>query len=204
MTQIPLDSFRILEKRFGWEKSFNEIASDDENDIELMREAIRVSKERFIDSETDELGEWEGASQDIAKIWLKFFSFQMRITVKTEYIATGVTKRGIPMKIAQDHIQHVTKMKALLEDLFIVSTYVHIIFLFWHMYTQESDREKNDYFNLLFEKFYLTPVMTAYEIAKEHPMFPNKAIDLRSIESKLRIKSKENFEELWKTANEQN
>jgi hypothetical protein len=47
MAQIPLDAFRILNKKFGWEKSFNELVADDKNDIVLIREAIRVSKNRF-------------------------------------------------------------------------------------------------------------------------------------------------------------
>ena len=73
MAQISLDDFRILNKKFGWEKSFNEIVDDDKNDIVLIREAIRVSKNRFIDSGTEELGVWENSSQDIAKIWLQYF-----------------------------------------------------------------------------------------------------------------------------------
>lgn len=90
MAQIPLDAFRILNKKFGWEKSFNELVADDKNDIALMREAIRVSKNRFIDSGTEELGPWDNSSQDIAKIWLQYFILQMRINIKSLYMATGV------------------------------------------------------------------------------------------------------------------
>lgn len=67
MERIPLDSFRILKKKFGWEKSFNELVDDDNNEIEFIKETIRVNKGRFLDSESEELGEWENSSQDISK-----------------------------------------------------------------------------------------------------------------------------------------
>ena len=203
MAQIPLDAFRILNKKFGWEKSFNELVADDKNDIVLIREAIRVSKNRFIDSGTEELGVWENSSQDIAKIWLQYFILQMRINIKSIYIATGVTNRGIPNEVAQDHIQHMREMRVLLEDLFITSTYVHMIFMFWHLYDQESHRGEKQYFELLFEQHYLNCVRTAHGIALEQKLFTNKTVDLKTIESKLREKSEEIFEDLWKTANEE-
>ena len=203
MAQIPLDDFRILNKKFGWEKSFNELVADDKNDIVLIREAIRVSKNRFIDSGTEELGVWENSSQDIAKIWLQYFILQMRINIKSIYIATGVTNRGIPNEVAQDHIQHMREMRVLLEDLFITSTYVHMIFLFRHLYDQESHRGEKQYFELLFEQHYLNCLRTAHGIALEQPLFTTKTVDLKTIESKLRSKSEEIFEDLWKTANEE-
>lgn len=126
----------------------------------------------------------------------------MRINVKTIYIVTGVTERGIPDKVAQSHIQHMREMRVLLEELFITSTYVHIIFLFWHLYDEESHRGKKQYFELLFEEYYLNCVRAAHEIALEHPMFSSKTVDLKTIESKLRINSEEFFEDLWKTAND--
>ena len=85
MAQIPLDSFRILDKKFGWEKSFNEIVDDDISDVSLIRESIKSSKERFIDSNTDELGDWDGSAQEMAKIWLQYFILQMRFNVKYKY-----------------------------------------------------------------------------------------------------------------------
>jgi hypothetical protein len=203
MEQIPLDSFRILNKKFGWEKSFNEIVDDDKNDIVLIREAIRVSKNRFIDSDTEELGELENSSQDIMKIWFQYFILQMRINIKTIYIATGVTNRGIPNKVAQEHIQHMKEMRVLVEDLFITSTYVHMIFLFGHHYEQESHRGEKQYFELLFEQHYLNVVRAAHGIALKQPLFTSTTVDLETIESKLRNKSEELFEDLWKTAIEE-
>ena len=106
MAQIPLDSFRILDKKFGWEKSFKELVDDDDNDIALIREAINASKVRFIDSDKEELGEWYGSSQDISKVWLQYFMLQMGINVKSTYMLTGVTKRGIPKNLAENHVLH--------------------------------------------------------------------------------------------------
>jgi predicted GNAT family acetyltransferase len=201
MVQIPLDSFRILDKKFGWEKSFKELVDDDDNDIALIREAINASKERFIDSDKEKLGEWDGSSQDISKVWLQYFMLQMRINVKSTYMLTGVNKRGIPKNLAENHVLHMNEMKKLAEDLFITNTYVHIIFLFWHLYDQESHRGEKQYFELLFENHYIDCVKTAYGVALEHPMFSSKTVDFKRIESKLRDNSQEFFVDLWKTAN---
>jgi hypothetical protein len=92
-------------------------------------------------------------------------------------------------------------MKKLAQDLFITNTYVHIIFLFWHLYDQESHRGERRYFEVLFEDHYLNCVKTAYGVALEHPMFSSKTVDIKAIESKLRDESEELFVDLWKTAN---
>jgi len=201
MAQIPLDAFRILDKKFGWEKSFKELVDDDDNDIALISEAIKASKERFIDPDKEELGDWSGSSQDISKVWLQYFMLQMRINVKSTYILTGVVKRGFPKNLAENHVLHMNEMKKLAEDLFIANTYVHIIFLFWHLYDQESHRGKQGYFDLLFEDQYLTCINTAHEIALEHPMFSKKTVDLAHLERKLRVQWIGDFKQLWSTEN---
>ena len=201
MAQIPLDSFRILDKKFGWEKSFNEIVDDDINDVSLFRESIKSSKERFIESDTDELGEWDGSSQAMAKIWLQYFILQMRFNVKSTYLATGIAKRGIPKKAVEEHISQVSNFRSSLEDVFLTSTYAHCIFLFLHLYDQESHRGKQEYFDLLFEGQYLTCIRTAHEIALEHPMFSKKSVDLGNLERKLRAQWMGDFKKLWSSQN---
>lgn len=201
MAQIPLDSFRILTKKFGWEKSFDEIVNDDINDVSLIRESIKSSQETFLNPETDELGEWDGSAQNIAKIWLQYFMLQMRFNVKTTYLVTGVQKRGIPKTAAEEHIVQVGNFRNSLDELFLTSTYVHLMFLFLHLYDQESHRGKQEFFDLIFESQYLTCINTAHEIALEHPMFSKKTVDLGSIERKLRAQWMGDFKKLWSSQN---
>ena len=201
MAQIPLDAFRILSKKFGWEKSFNEIVEDDMNDVLLIRESIKESKERFIDSETDELGDWDGSAQAMAKIWLQYFILQMRFNVKNTYLLTGISKRGIPKDKVDQHVSQVANFRSSLEEVFLTSTYAHLIFLFLHLYDQESHRGKQGYFDLLFEDQYLTCIKTAHEIALDHPMFSKKTVDLGNLERKLRAQWMGDYKQLWSAEN---
>ena len=201
MAQIPLDAFRILSKKFGWEKSFNEIVEDDMNDVLLIRESIKESKERFIDSETDELGDWDGSAQAMAKIWLQYFILQMRFNVKNTYLLTGISKRGIPKDKVDEHVSQVANFRSSLEEVFLTSTYAHLIFLFLHLYDQESHRGKQGYFDLLFEDQYLTCIKTAHEIALDHPMFSKKTVDLGNLERKLRAQWMGDYKQLWSAEN---
>lgn len=201
MAQIPLDSFRILDKKFGWEKSFNEIVDDDISDVSLIRESIKSSKERFIDSDTDELGDWDGSAQEMAKIWLQYFILQMRFNVKNTYLLTGIAKRGIPKDKVDEHVSQVANFRSSLEEVFLTSTYAHLIFLFLHLYDQESHRGKQGYFDLLFEEQYLTCINTAHEIALDHPMFSKKTVDLADLERKLRAQWMGDYKQLWSKEN---
>ena len=201
MAQIPLDAFRILSKKFGWEKSFNEIVEDDMNDVSLIRESIKASKERFIDSETDELGDWDGSAQAMSKIWLQYFILQMRFNVKNTYLLTGISKRGIPKDKVDEHVSQVANFRSSLEEVFLTSTFAHLIFLFLHLYDQESHRGKQGYFDLLFEDQYLTCINTAHEIALDHPMFSKKTVDLADLERKLRAQWMGDYKQLWSKEN---
>lgn len=201
MVSIPLESFRILKKKFGWKESFGEIVNDDNEDVNNFISNIENNQKRFVDPETEEIGEWDGSTLDITRIWLQYFIFMMRSNVKISYLLVGVETRGIPKKIAEEHILEANEMKERLENLFFKDTFFHFFFLFAHLYDQESHRGKQEFFDLLFENHYLTCVKTAYEIALEHPMHSKQTVDINQLERKLRAQWMGYFKKQWSLEN---
>ncbi len=187
MSPIPLDSLRILNKKFGWEKSCDEIHQDDMDDIDLYQAELKKSGERFFSVAEDTWGPWEGSSEAVVLYWYRYFTLIMRLHVKTAYIAIGTSNRGIPQDYYDQHQEGILSLISALESLTLTSSTEHLTFYCFHLSDHRHDMGNADFFQFVFEKQYLGLVRTAHDLVREkHHFFSDKNVNLEKLVTDLR------------------
>lgn len=187
MAPIPLDSLRILNKKFGWQKSCDEIHQDDMDDIDLYQAELKKSDDRFFSVAADTWGPWEDSSEAVILFWYRYFTLVMRLRVKTLYIATGTTNRGIPQDYYEQHQESILSLISRLESLTLSYSTGHLIFFCFHLSDHRHEMGNADFFQFVFEKQYVSFVKTAHDLAKErHLFFSDKNVDPEKLISDLR------------------
>lgn len=196
MSPIPLDSLRILNKKFGWEKSCDEICQDDKDDIDLYHSELNKSKERFHSVTADSWGPWEGSSEEVVLYWYRYFTLVMRLHVKIAYINIGTTNRGIPKDYFQIHQKGTLSIISALESFTLASSAEHLIFYCFHLSEHRHEMGDTDFFHFIFEKQYISLIKTSHDLAKErHLYFSDKNLDLEKLIADLRMRWTAFFEE---------
>lgn len=186
MPPIPLDSLRILNKKFGWEKSCDEIHQDDMDDIDLFQAELKKADQRFFNTEEDTWGPWDESSEAIVLFWYRWFSLVMRLHVKTAYIEIGTTNRGIPQDYFEQHQEGILSLISSLESLTLTSSTGHLTFYCFHLSDHRHEMGNTDFFNFVFEKQYVSLVNTAHDLAKKQPYFSDKNVDPEKLITDLR------------------
>jgi hypothetical protein len=187
MSPIPLNSFRILNKKFGWQKSYEEIHQDDMDDVDLYSTELMKSDERFVDSATDTFGPWEGASEAIVLFWYRYFALVMRLHVKISYVQVGTQNRGIPNDIYLQHKESTFSLLSAIESLTLTSSRSQFIFFCHHLSEQRHKDGNKEFLEIFFDKQYKSLVTTAHSLAKERlAFFSDKNLDLDQLLKDLR------------------
>jgi hypothetical protein len=187
VSPIPLTSFRILDYKRNWQKSFDEIVHDDELDYKEFLEHIVESKSRFFDSETGHFGVWDGAPKEIVMSWLNFFVLVMRSNVKTSWITIGQNNRGIPDDVVTAYRNHNSKRLEGFQSIMLSASVRHFYFLNYHMSAAKESRSKGQFLDYLFEENYLTLIESAHELLKKNPFFGDETLDLPALIRELRM-----------------
>ena len=198
MSPIPLDSLRILNKKFGWEKSCDEIHQDDMDDIDLFQSELKKADQRFFDSEEDTWGPWEGSSEAIVLFWYRYFSLVMRLHVKTAYMEIGTQNRGIPLEYYKQHLDGTLSLISALESLTLSSSTGHLTFFCFHLSEHRHELGNHEFFQYIFEKQYVSLVEIAHSSAKErHPFFSDKNVDPKKLVTDLRERWSSFYREMF-------
>jgi hypothetical protein len=196
MPPIPLDSLRILNKKFGWQKSCEEISQDDMDDIDLYQSELKQADQRFFNSESETWGSLDGSSEAVVLFWYRFFSLVMRLHVKTAYIEIGTHNRGIPLDFYKQHMDGTFSLIAALESLTLSSSLGHLNFYCFHLSDHRQEIGNQEFFEYVFEKQYVSLVEIAHSSAKEQlPFFSDKNVDPNKLIVDLRKRWKTFFEE---------
>ena len=178
MPPIPLNSFRILNKKFGWQKSYEEIHQDDMDDVDLFKSEIKKSEERFFSTDADTWGPWEGSSEAILLFWYRYFNLVMRLHVKTAYIRIGTQNRGISVDLYNQHLEGSLSLISSLESLTLTSSTGHLTFYCFHLAEQRNEIGNKEFFQYIFEKHYVSLVEKAHSTLKEQQtFFSDKNVD---------------------------
>jgi hypothetical protein len=187
MTPIPLTSFRILTKKLGWKKSFDEIVSDDEDDFQDLIKIIMNCKNRLFDPSTEEFGEFAGATKEIMVMWYGYFIFIMRANVKASWISIGESNRGIPTSVKENYRDLFEKRKQGATSLVLEASRNHQFFLLYHLDGEKQKMSKNSYFDFIFDDTYLPIIEAAHRVATNEPFFSEVTLDLQDLIRTLRV-----------------
>jgi hypothetical protein len=187
MTPIPLTSFRILTKKFGWKKSFDEIVSDDEDDYKELIQNVMDCHGRLFDSKTEQFGEFTGATKEIMALWYKYFAFIMRANVKASWISIGTSNRGIPISVKDNYRALFEDRKVSGTSVVFSATKIHLFFLVHHLEEEKEKMGMNSFFDLIFEETYVPIVEAAHRVIKSDPFFSDQTLDLQDLIRKLRV-----------------
>jgi hypothetical protein len=187
MTPIPLTSFRILTKRTNWKKSVDEILNDDVEDHKELIQTVMECKNRLFDSESEEFGEFAGATREIMGVWYQYFMFLSRANVKASWISIGVSNRGIPKDVNENYRSAIEERKEGVTSVLLAASKNHQFFLLYHLNEEKNRLSKNDFFDFVFEKTYVPIIEAAHRVAMNDPFFSEKTLDFEDLIRRLRI-----------------
>lgn len=186
MPPIPLESFRILNKKFGWEKSLDEIWQDDLEDINLYSSELELNDRSFFGLEVDSWGPWEDSSTEVILFWARYFVLVMRLQVKMAYLEVGTKNRGIPYDLFTQHEESIRSIISTLESLTLSTSCGHLTYFSSHLSEHRTKMRKKDFFRSIFKDHYISLVMNAYSLVKEEYIyFSDKHIDIKKLNMQL-------------------
>ena len=180
---IPIGELRLLNKRFGWEKSLAEMYEQNYLDYFLFDKECEVLARVFWDEENDKAGGTAECINSIEQYWLKLILLFYRTTTRNNLIKMSEDKRGIPESKVQEFIEDFNQRRDLLIESLLNMSAIHFYWL--NQYLQPAGRSKSEMEKVIWNT-YVDFLNVAKEITNLNSIPSQSYFDAYEIESGLR------------------
>jgi hypothetical protein len=180
---IPIGELRLLNKRFGWEKSFNEMYEQNYLDYYLFDKECEVLARVFWDEANDKPGGTAECIESIEQYWLKLILLFYRTTTRGNLIKMSEYKRGIPESKVQEFIEDFNSRRDLVLDSLLNMSAIHFYWL--NHYLRPAGRSKSEMEKVIWNT-YVDFLNAAKEITKLSSIPSESYFEAYEIEARLR------------------
>jgi hypothetical protein len=180
---ISIGELRLLNKRFGWEKSLAEMYEQNYLDYYLFDKECEGLARVFWDEVNDKAGGTAECINSIEQYWLKLILLFYRTTTRVNLIKMSEDKRGIPESKVQEFIEDFNSRRDLLLESLLSMSAIHFYWL--NQYLQPAGRSKSEMEKVIWNT-YEDFLNAAKEITKLNSIPSQSYFDAYEIETALR------------------
>ena len=180
---IPIGELRLLNKRFGWEKSLAEMYEQNYLDYYLFDKECEGLARVVWDEVNNKAGETAECINSIEQYWLKFIFLFYRTTTRRNLIKMSEDKRGIPKSKVQEFIEDDDSRRDLIIESLLNVSAIHFYWL--NQYLQPAGRSKSEMEKVIWNT-YEDFLNAAKEITKLNSIPSQSYFDAYEIETALR------------------
>jgi len=180
---ISIGELRLLNKRFGWEKSLAEMYEQNYLDYYLFDKECEGLARVFWDEVNDKAGGTAECINSIEQYWLKLILLFYRTTTRVNLIKMSEDKRGIPKSKVQEFIEDFNSRRDLLLESLLSMSAIHFYWL--NQYLQPAGRSKSEMEKVIWNT-YEDFLNAAKEITKLNSIPSQSYFDAYEIETALR------------------
>lgn len=180
---IPIGELRLINKRFGWEKSLAEMYEQNYLDYYLFDKECEIFTEVFAFDANNNPPQTAQCIEAIEQYWLKLILLFYRTTTRNNLVKMSEHKRGIPKSKVHEFIKDFDKRREyLLVNLFEMSA-IHFYWL--NHYLRPAGRSKSQ-MEVIIWSAYEDFLNAAKEITNQTSIPSQSYFDEYDIESRLR------------------
>ena len=134
---IPIGQLRLLNKKFGWQKSLTEVYEQNLVDFHQFEIKYIALRKKIIDKEKNFVGGIEEVSESIQIYWVIFINFIYRVTLRINLVKMSTTRRNVPKSEVKDFVEiFQPRLESAVE---IMLEYCKVHFMWYDTYLNDED-----------------------------------------------------------------